>query len=332
MPRGGTLQAALVLESERPDAFCMIATEQGGAPHKMTAKYQQQQTVLSCPLTVGESYTMTTRCITQQQQPSKQTPLKIYLYTTRPISASAQKGHPSIRLLPEAQAKAIVCKATAEQIIYGAEAVPEDTKRQVSADKDAKAVDYDPAVLKVVIDELEEQRDHLCEFARAELKGQPPAILDKLRKDNQDQRARVSALSAELNQLRAVAAAAKADPSDPLSGAINHLERGASHSAAAMEQKLQEVQQLNAQLNETVQKMGSGGDGAMQALHAQLVQTQRELAAAQAQLSALEAGGKKGSQADSDKLMSELQQLKDKNQQLKKQLEEVPKSAACVLL
>ena len=56
-PKGnpGTTQAALVIETETPEAFCSIVTEHEGHTHKMLPKYQQQQAVLPVPLTVVTS-------------------------------------------------------------------------------------------------------------------------------------------------------------------------------------------------------------------------------------------------------------------------------------
>ena len=113
LPQGeggpSTVQAELIMETDRGDAYCSIATDHEGAPHKMLTKYQQQAAVLSVPLSTGSFYTMTTRCITAQQQALKGITTRVYLYSTRQMQASAIK-HNLMRQDPTAQ-KRLVNKA-----------------------------------------------------------------------------------------------------------------------------------------------------------------------------------------------------------------------------
>ena len=208
-PAGGSVQAALVMEAGAPEAFCSIATELDRVPHKMLVKYQQQQAVLSVPFTVGSTYTMTTRCINQSQQPVRNTSIKLLLYSERPLLAMPQPGSTLERASPKAL-DTFVCKNTADNIIYGEEKEPDDAKRQVSAAEQAEQVQHDPTVLQAVIKDLEEQRDLLASFASAELKGKPAAVVEELRNANNDLRDRLKALGQELKQAKVMAANAAA--------------------------------------------------------------------------------------------------------------------------
>ena len=76
------------METSEPTAFCSIATDHEGVPHKMLTKYQQQQAVLSVPFTTGSYYTMTTRCITQRQEPIRSDGVKVLVYSTRPLDVT----------------------------------------------------------------------------------------------------------------------------------------------------------------------------------------------------------------------------------------------------
>jgi len=286
---GGSMQAALVMETKSADAYCSIATEHENVPHKMLIKYQQQQAVLSVPLTAGSFYTMTTRCINQRQEPLKGQPVRLFLYSTKPMQANPQSGH-TVAPMSAAQQALVVCHNTAEQISYGEECEPADTKRQSSSDKDTAVADYDPAVLRVVVQELEQQRDQLYSYARAELKSEPPAVLEHLRKDNQELRAKHANVQKELAQTKAIAAAASAEGS---SSAAPGLSRSMSASAAdpsatELAQLRAQVEMLSAQkaseeakLKDTQRQLqrqadmvaAAGGDGA--ALQQQVLTTQR---------------------------------------------------------
>lgn len=213
MPAGGTkasagtTQAALVMETGTPEAFCSIVTEHEGVPHKMLPKYQQQQAVLSVPLTTGSFYSMTTRCINQQQMPLSGIPVKLLLYSTRPLQASAANGQ--LLKMGTSLEKELVSRGTSDHVLYGEEHEPADGKRQVGDADTADEAQRDPAVLAQVISELEGQRDNLYEFTRAELKGGPPVILDTLRAECTDLRAAKAHVEQQLVDARALAAAAQ---------------------------------------------------------------------------------------------------------------------------
>ena len=205
------------------------------------------------------------------------------------MQANPQSGH-TVAPMSAAQQALVVCHNTAEQISYGEECEPADTKRQSSSDKDTAVADYDPAVLRVVVQELEEQRDQLYSYARAELKSEPPAVLEHLRKDNQELRAKHANVQKELAQTKAIAAAASAEGS---SSAAPGLSRSMSASAAdssatELAQLRAQVEMLSAQkaseeakLKDTQRQLqrqadmvaAAGGDGA--ALQQQVLTTQR---------------------------------------------------------
>jgi len=328
------VQAALVMETETPEAFCSIATELDRVPHKMLVKYQQQQAVLSVPFAAGSMYTMTTRCINQRQEPVRNTPLKLLLYSERPLQATPQPGA-GLSLAPNKMLDTLVSKATADQIIYGDEGHPEDSKRQVTDAEKEKEEQNDPTVLHAVISELEEQRDLIAAFAKSELKGEPDPQMERLRAANNELREQAQNLNLELKRAKAIVAR-----NEQASRATDKEDQGAgsgAESLATLKQQLAEAQRANATLQETVGKMSGGGDSAMQALNAQLIETQKELAQSKASVQRLEtdlkaqraSGGSGGSGGGGNE---EVAKLREQNRELKKKLDEAPKSAACVLL
>jgi len=338
-PIGASVQSALVMETDTPEAFCSIATELDHVPHKMLVKYQQQQAVLSVAFASGQTYTMTTRCINQRQEPVRNTALKLLLYSERSMQATAQPGT-SLTPMATKAISTFVSKATADQIVYGEDGLPDDCKRQVTEADKEKELQNDPTVLHAVIDELEEQRDSLASFARAELKGQPDPQMEVLRSQNNELRDRLKALGQELKQAKAIGAnnARRSDrDADLLGGSLG----GGRLEPTALKQQLAEAQRANAQLQETVGMMSAGGDGATKALSQQLQETHKELASAKAAVARLEAvggGGSGGGGSDGggggggSSTDAELEKLRQQNRALKKQIDETPKSAACVLL
>ena len=204
-PSGAAVQAALVMESDAPDAFCSIATEVDRAPHKMLQTYSQQQAVLPVLFTAGTTYTMTTRCINQQQEPVRDTAVRLLLYSERPMHASPVQGS-SLHALPKTALDGFVSRATAETVVYGHAGLPDDCKRQVSAADKKADVQQDPTVLHAVIEELVEQRDSIASFARAELAGEIDPQLEALRLTNLELREKVHGLVLELKQAKTIAA------------------------------------------------------------------------------------------------------------------------------
>ena len=204
-PSGAAVQAALVMESDAPDAFCSIATEVDRAPHKMLQTYSQQQAVLPVLFTAGTTYTMTTRCINQQQEPLRNTAVRLLLYSERPMHASPVQGS-SLHALPKTALDGFVSRATAETVVYGHAGLPDDCKRQVSAADKKADVQQDPTVLHAVIEELVEQRDSIVSFARAELAGEIDPQLEALRLTNLELREKVHGLVLELKQAKTIAA------------------------------------------------------------------------------------------------------------------------------
>jgi len=206
--RGGgveAVQAALVMETDASDAFCSIATELDRVPHKMLQKYSQQQAVLPVLFTAGTTYTMTTRCINQRQEPVRDTAVRLLLYSEKPMHASPVQGS-SLHAMPKTALDGFVSRATAEPIVYGHAGIPDDCKRQVSAADKKADVQQDPTVLHAVIEELEKQRDSIASFARAELAGEIDPQLEALRLTNRELRAKVDDLALELKQAKTIAA------------------------------------------------------------------------------------------------------------------------------
>ena len=326
---GALVQAALVLEAETPDAFCRIATEHDHVPHKMLVKYQQQQAVLSVPFTAGSLYTMTTHCINQKQEPVRDSPLKLLLYSEGPLQVTPLPGT-NLRLVQTKALQSFVHKTTAEQIVYGKEGLPEDCKRQNTSAEQEKQVQHDPTVLHAVINDLEEQRDMLSSFARTELKGQPPKALEELRATNQDLRTRIKMLGDELKQAKVIALSATA--AEPTS----------SGDMEALQQQLVEVTRQKEQVEDALKKMSGGGNEATNALAAQLQVVQQELALARSQKQSLEAQkqslekqARLQTQAASAPDSMETESLRKQNEELTRQLAKAnaaQKSAACLIL
>ena len=204
-PSGAAVQAALVMESDAPDVFCSIDTELDRVPHKKIQTYSQQQAVLPVLFTAGATYTMTTRCINQRNEPVRDTAVRLLLYSERPMHASPVQGS-SLHALPKTALDGFVSRATAETVVYGHAGLPDDCKRQVSAADKKADVQQDPTVLHAVIEELVEQRDSIVSFARAELAGEIDPQLEALRLTNLELRAKVHDLELELRQAKTIAA------------------------------------------------------------------------------------------------------------------------------
>ena len=354
---GGVTQANLVLEAGSADAFCSIATEHEGVQHKILSKYQQQQAVLSAPFSVGSLYKMTTRCITAQQQPLKGAPVKLLLYSTRPMQATPASGQ-QLHLAQDT-AKRLVCKDTAAGAgsSYGEEGVPEDSRRQEGVDGKggSEEVTHDPKVLSQVISELETQRDQLYAFSREELKGTPPLILETLRKDNEELKASKTAAERALVEAQALAHVAEGrqqSGAPPDTSQLKAQVEAARSERNAVEQRLLQSEQQLKQQQQMVESLtkqlkraessGEGGAAAAEAtaeLRAELATAQRDLYAEQARALQLEQASKaaaSGEQAaagrapEKDTLAAELERLRQENKKLMSQ--SATKSSACILL
>ena len=366
---GGSAQAALVLETAVPSAFCSIATDHEGVPHKMLTKYQQQQAVLSVPFNNGSYYTMTTRVINAKQEELANVGVKMYLYSTRPMQASPIK--PNVFIAHDAQ-KGLVCRASASQVVYGIEEEPDDMRRQAS-DEQGEQLQRDPKVLQAVIGELEEQRDSLFEFNRGALKGGgEAAVLERLRQDNQQLVAQKAAMETELREARALAAASGASAAamakeaasggsagggggggggadaQALLAQLDAAERDKQQHKQAVDeaerqlsQHRRQIEQLNAQLQAALAAAGGDVGAATAAMQQQLTEAQRDLYAAQMQVMRLEqaaavagssgggSGGGSGSAGASQRSQQEYEKLEAENRQLRQQVVDAPKSGAC---
>ncbi len=189
-------------------------------------------------------------------------------------------------------------------------------------------------MLHAVIEELEEQRDSIATFARAELRGQPDPQLETLRATNAELRERLKGQGLELKQAKAIAAQGeRRSAGEDNGGAGAPLE-----VVAGLQRQLEEARRQNEQLQATVGQMGAGGDGAMGALTTQLQQAQTDLASSRAKADSLEAELRAARGAARDGAMAagaahdeELAKLKEMNRALRKQVDDAPKSSACVL-
>ena len=126
-PDGHPVQATLVIETEEAAAFCSISVSVNDQPYKQTPTYAQKHAVLSMPLVGGSTYAMTTRCITQRQEPIKSGPMRLLLYSTAPLKVEPAAGQ-QLAVSIEAAEK-MVSDLTSSRITYGEECVPEDTKK-----------------------------------------------------------------------------------------------------------------------------------------------------------------------------------------------------------
>jgi hypothetical protein len=317
----GSTQATIVLEAAAPDTFCSIATEHEKTPHKMTPTYQQKQAVLSVAFQGGTFYTMSTRCITQKQEPLRKAPLKIYIYSSRPVQATPAVGQ-TLQVVPDGSSR-LVCKDTADQVVYGAESMPDDLQRQEDQeDKDDQVVD--PEVLQKVISELEEQRDTLFDFGQASLQGGVPQVLEELRRKNATLCASEAALKSQLTEAKAVAGA-KAAAAPPPARAGTGLGRApppppgkgggvdkAAHEAlkakaedlaqreTKMAKELASAQQQLKQKEEDL-KLASSGDSAALVQKMERMEMERDLAKAKLEAMEAKSGGGGGGAAANPK-------------------------------
>jgi isochorismate synthase EntC len=120
----------------------------------------------------------------------RDTAVRLLLYSEKPMHASPVQGS-SLHAMPKTALDGFVSRATAEPIVYGHAGIPDDCKRQVSAADKKADVQQDPTVLHAVIEELQEQRDSIASFARAELAGEIDPQLEALRLTNRELRAKV---------------------------------------------------------------------------------------------------------------------------------------------
>ena len=114
---GGNLQATLVAESDE-NAFCSISTLAQAVPYKQTPTYAHKQAVLSVPLSGGTQYTMVTRAITQRQEPIRNSQVKFLLYSAKPLDLTPAEGTTAFELDTKTM-ESMVCKANADQVVYG---------------------------------------------------------------------------------------------------------------------------------------------------------------------------------------------------------------------
>ena len=66
---------------------------------------------------------------------------------------------------------------------------------------------HDPAVLAIVMQQLEEQRDNIYAFSKSELNNEPPEIIERLREAKESHEAQIETLKKELIEANARARA-----------------------------------------------------------------------------------------------------------------------------
>ena len=189
--------------------------------------------------------------------------------------------------------------------------------------------------MQKVLGELEQQRDNLYAYSKAELNSEPPAILESLREQNNASKARV----AELEKKLASASVASAGPSvdqqqtkmlqskvDAAAIEITTLKSrlaaaggGAAASGqfaeveAQQRELLQRVQQAEAQRDAAyarAQQAGAAGAGAAGGQSELLAERERQLEAERKERARVEA----------------------ENKALQKKVSEAPKSSACAVM
>mmetsp|Transcript_8106 Transcript_8106/g.20105 ORF Transcript_8106/g.20105 Transcript_8106/m.20105 type:complete len:1749 (-) Transcript_8106:113-5359(-) len=201
----GSVQATLVVDAMGNDAvFCSIATySSDGVLHKQTSTFSQRSAVLTTAFPAGSgSYSMKAKFITQRQDPVRGQQIRILLYSTRPMQASAAVGQ-KLALDYEAS-NSFVSRSTAGAIDYGEEVSAEHALASVRAHKEDEAeLDASPAVIYEVMNELEQQRDTLYSFTRSQLNDEPPAILESLRRQNEELRREQQTLQEDLAKAQA---------------------------------------------------------------------------------------------------------------------------------
>jgi hypothetical protein len=224
-----------------------------------------------------------------------------------------------------------VSDTTSAGLTYGEEAVPEDTKKPAPVE-DSEEQSYDPAVVQAVMHELEEQRNNLFAFTKAEGKEGPPAILEDLRKGNEDLKSKVESLRAEAANAKAMSERQGA------SGQEKEAAAGALRQNAELKKLLDEANQQIAELQAGGGGGGGGGGGDSDARVAQL---QQQLRVAQQQAAAGGGGGggggaDAGEMAKAEAMIASLQKdLASKTEESRKQqaqLAEAPKSGACLVM
>jgi len=266
----GTFQATLVLECLEVTSFCSVSTTSEGKPHKQTPTYAQKQAVLSVPFEGGKNYTMVTRCITQKQEPIRNSELRVLVYSAKPMNLTP--SDPTLVSLDEEGAREYVSRETAQGIPYGDEEVPEDTVRVASSDDAGADLSTDPAVLQQVMREIEQQRDNLYVYTKGVVKGDGQAVLEELRKQLQDGQAKMATMGTELASAKAVAEAKSAAAASN-AAAIAAQQGPSPLQTIAAEKELylqkQKVKQLQKTIDDLSKPKDAGGEAA--ALHKQLV-------------------------------------------------------------
>lgn len=331
-----TFQATLVLECDEAASFCSISTTADGKPHKQTPTYAQKQAVLSVPFEGGRNYTMVARCITQRQEPIRNSSVRVLVYSAKALTLTP--GDPALVSIDEAEGLSYVSRDTAKDIPYGDEEVPDDTVRSAEEGGDGPEEAHDPTVLHQVLREIEQQRDNLYSFTRASLKGEVPPVLEDLRSQVTAQQAKIDKLSQDLAEAKAVAEA-KTMAAAGHAAAAAAAQGPSPLQTIAAEKELylqkQRVKQLQKQVEDLSKPRDTSGEAAE--LHTQLVEErarseklgrEAEEARAKSKDGAGGGGDAKGGVKD-EALARELAESKKKIAALEAQVGAAQKSSAC---
>ena len=212
---------------------------------------------------------------------------------------------------------------------YGEEVVPEDTKKPAAVQESEEQA-YDPAVVQAVLHELEEQRNNLYAYSKADGKDGPPAILEDLRKGNEDLKSKVESLRAEAANAKAMAERQGHGEQE------KEVAAAAQRQNAELQKSLDEANRLISALK--IQPAGGGGGGPVAQLQQQLQQAQQQLQ--QARKAAASGGGGLGeggvelakAEQQIAALQKDLASKGEENRKQKAQLAEAPKSGACLVM
>ena len=266
----GTFQATLCFECDEATSFCSVSTTSDGKPHKQTPTYAQKQAVLSVPFEGGKNYTMVTRCITQKQEPIRNSQVSVLVYSAKPMALTP--SDPTLVSIDEEGAREYVSRDTAKGIPYGNEEVPEDTVRLASIDDAGKDLSTDPAVLQSVLAEIEQQRDSLYVYTKGAIKGDGQAVLEELRKQLADGQAKMNTMGTELASAKAVAEAKSAAAASNAAASAAQVGPSPLQTIAAEKElylQKQKVKQLQKIIEELATPKDAAGEAA--AIHKQLV-------------------------------------------------------------
>ena len=335
----GNMQATLVAELEE-QAFLSVSTLADAVPYKQTPTYAHKQAVLSVPLSGGTPYTMVTRAITQRQEPIRNSTVKFLLYSAKPLDLTSTADTTPFELDTKTM-ESMVCRANADQVVYGEECVPDDCVKKEEGGAAAEEENTDPVVLGMVMKQLEGQRNDLCAFAKADLKNEVPSHFEMQRAEREQLRAQVAELKTQVESanMRAaeMASGGAGAVGSPAGGGDSAKVRDLEAKLRASEAKEKELQAKVTQLSKPRDAKGDAAVAAKQLedVTAQLQKAEAKAAQATKRMESVESKlgqGGGGGGAEVDALRKELNKSKEEAARYKHQAENAPKSAACLVM